>query len=248
MKVFDNPPDFQKSVLKNGVRVLTEHHNSSRSTSMGLFIDLGTRDEPSHLVGMAHFVEHILFKGTKTRSAYELAKALESVGGEINAFTGRESTCFHSSTLREDVGLSMEILSDLITNSQFTEGDFQKEREVVLHEMDMSMEQLDEYIFDLYFERVFKGHSLARPILGTKETLVQLTPESVIDFYQSRYGGSHLIVSVAGHVNHAEVVAEMASRLRSDSPSPTHWQSRERPKVRPFREFYPLALRSMCIC
>ena len=187
---------------------------------MGLFIDLGSRDEPPNLMGMAHFVEHILFKGTKTRSAYDIVKTLEAVGGEINAFTGREHTCFHTSTLREDLNLSVDILSDIISNSQFTEEDFLKERDVILQEIDMSIDELDEYIFDLYFERAFKGHNLSHPILGTPSSLMALTPENVNDFYQSRYGGPNLIISLSGHVNHEEVLNDIQTRLTS--PHPPH--------------------------
>ena len=236
MKAFDNPPEFKKSVLENGVRVLTEHHKYSRSTSVGIFIDLGTRDEPSDLVGGAHFVEHILFKGTKSRSAYDIVKTLESVGGEINAFTGREHTCFHASTLREDMGLSIDILSDILAHAQFTSDDFDKEREVILHEINMSFGQLDEYIFDLYFEQVFRKHHLSRPILGTPDTLSLLTPESVMDFYKSRYNGQHLIVGVAGHVDHDKVVHKIQSQLGKTTSS-KNWHQRKKPSTRPFRSF-----------
>ena len=235
MKVFDNPPIFKKSVLDNGVRILTEHHKYTRATSTGIYIDLGTRDEPPDLVGVAHFVEHILFKGTKLRSAYEIVKTLEAVGGEINAFTSRENTGFHASTLREDVGLSLDVLSDLVANAQFTKEDFEKERYVILQEMDMSADQLDEHIFDLYFEQAFKGHNLARPILGTRETLAGFTPDLVVDFYRNRYCGQNLIVSVAGHVDHDEVVREVQSRLTPHSLK--NWHKRTKPQVLPFRDF-----------
>ncbi len=235
MDVFDHPPQFRKSVLENGIRVLTEHHPYARSTSACIYIDLGTRDEPSPMTGVAHFVEHILFKGTKSRSAYDIVKTLEAVGGEINAFTGREHTCFHTSTLREDVGLGMDVLSDMIAHSQFTEEDFGKEVEVVLHEMDMSVDQLDEYIFDLYFERVFREHPLSRPILGTPKTLSHLTPKSVVEFYKPRYCGKNLIVSVAGHVDHNQIVEDIQSRLTQASPG--DWHERKPPQVLAFRNF-----------
>ena len=243
MKAFDHPPEFKKSTLSHGVRLLTEHHKYSRSTSMGMFIDLGTRDEPEGLIGIAHFVEHILFKGTKTRNAYDIVKALEAVGGEINAFTSRENTCFHTSTLREDLGLSIDILSDIISNSQFTEDDFRKEREVVLQEIDMSVDQLDEYIFDLYFQKAFQGNNLSHPILGTPESLQALTPENVRHFYRSRYGGPNLIISVAGHVSHQEVLEDIQKRLPHTPPHTSHPFEREatshrlRPEFHAFKEF-----------
>ena len=202
-----------------------------------MLVNLGTRDEPEGLMGIAHFVEHILFKGTKTRSAYDIVKTLESVGGEINAFTGRENTCFHTSTLREDLNLSIDILSDLISNSQFSNDDFIKEREVVLQEIDMSIDQLDEYIFDLYFERAFKGHKLSHPILGSPETLMALTPEQVTKFYKNQYGGPNLVISLAGHVNHEEVLESLKDKLPLSTEIHPISSLREQPKNLTFRDF-----------
>ena len=204
---------------------------------MGILVNLGTRDEPEGLMGMAHFVEHILFKGTKTRSAYDIVRTLEAVGGEINAFTGRENTCFHTSTLREDLDLSIDILSDLISNSKFSHDDFIKEREVVLQEIDMSMDQLDEYIFDLYFERAFEGHKLSHPILGSPETLMALTPEQVTKFYKNQYGGPNLVISLAGHVNHEKVLESLKDKLPLSTQIHPISSLREQPKNLPFRDF-----------
>jgi len=236
---FDVPPRYQKTVLDNGVRVVTEHHQNTRTTSVGFFIDLGSRDEPNHLKGAAHFIEHLVFKGTKKRSAYDIVSELEAVGGEVNAYTSREHTCFHSATLREDQSLSVDVLSDLISQAQFKKEEFIKEREVILQEIDMSADNLEEYIFDIYFEKVFAGHNLGTPILGTEQTLMDINRDDLYDFYKKRYGGEHLIISVAGDVDHDLIVSEVSKALvynKSDAVSSINVDDRKCPEINSFLE------------
>lgn len=211
MKAFEYEPIYKKTILENGVRVLTEHHPMSRSVCAGIFVDLGTRDEPENMVGAAHYIEHMVFKGTETRDAYEISKSLEAVGGDLNAYTTREQTCFHATSLKEHLPLSLDVLSDLMCNAQFDANDFKKEREVITQEINMSFDQHDDYIFDLAFENSFKGHELGRSILGTPKSLSQISRKKLMDFYHKRYQGENMIVCVAGHVSHDEVVS-MISR------------------------------------
>jgi predicted Zn-dependent peptidase len=235
LKAFEYEPTYKKSVLDNGVRVLTEHHPFSRSVSAGIFVDLGTRDEPDDMIGAAHFIEHMVFKGTETRDAYEISRTLEAVGGELNAYTSREQTCFHASGLREHLPLSLDVLSDLMSNAQFEVNDFKKEREVIIQELNMSADQHDDYIFDLAFEYSFKGHELGRSILGTAKTLEHITRKKLLDFYNRRYQGKNMIVCVAGHVNHDEVVDIMGRTLnlrRRQFQAPP----RKKPTFRPFQK------------
>ncbi len=232
-KAFDFPPDYKKTVLSNGVRVITEHHKNTRTTCAGFFVDLGSRDEPSHLKGSAHFIEHLVFKGTKKRSAYDIVSALEAVGGDVNAYTSREHTCFHSATLREDQNLSVDVLSDLISQALFKKEEFLKEREVIQQEIDMSADNIEEYIFDIYFERAFEGHNLGFPILGTEKTLNSIKHEDLFSFYKERYGGKHLIVSVAGDVDHEQVVAEVEKALDFSDFKGVE-PKRTTPEVKPF--------------
>jgi predicted Zn-dependent peptidase len=213
LKAFEYEPIYKKTTLDNGVRVLTEHHMSSRSVCAGIFVDLGTRDEPEDMVGAAHYVEHMVFKGTETRDAYEIAKSLEAVGGDLNAYTTREQTCFHATSLKEHLPLSLDVLSDLMVNAQFDVNDFRKEREVIIQEINMSADQHDDYVFDLAFELSFKGHELGRSILGTQKTLGSMTRKKLFDFYNRRYQGANMIVCVAGHVEHDEVVDIMKRTL-----------------------------------
>jgi len=227
-------PEFRKTVLPNGVRVVTEHHPFSRATSAAVYVDLGTRDEPQGLNGAAHFVEHLVFKGTKKRSAFEIAKSLEAVGGELNAYTSRENTCFHAVSLREHLPLSLEVLVDLATQATFAPSEFTKEREVIEQEIDMSADLLEEYIFDLYFEKAYAGHSLGLPILGTSQTLKGITRDKLFDFYEGHYGGSNLVVSVAGDVDHQRVL-DMVEKSLSPTRARYPRQPRQAPKVGPFR-------------
>ena len=234
MKAFEYEPIYKKTTLSNGVRILTEHHPSSRAVCAGIFVDLGTRDEPADMVGAAHFIEHMVFKGTETRDAYEIAKSLEAVGGDLNAYTTREQTCFHATSLKENLALSLDVLCDLVCNAEFDLNDLKKERDVILQEINMSTDDNDDYIFDLAFELAFKGHELSRSILGTPKTLQSITRKKLFDFYNRRYHGENLIVSVVGHVSHDEVV-DVISRSLSLRRRPVPRVSRKRPQVKPFR-------------
>jgi predicted Zn-dependent peptidase len=233
LKAFEYEPIFKKSVLSNGVRILTEHHPSSRAVCAGVFVDLGTRDEPDDMIGAAHFIEHMVFKGTETRDAYEISKSLEAVGGDLNAYTTREQTCFHATSLKEDLNLSLDLLSDLMSNALFEVNDFKKERDVILQEISMASDEHDDYIFDLAFESAFKGHELGRSILGTPKTLNLITRKKLFDFYNRRYLGPNMIVCVAGHVSHEEVV-ETLSRTLNLRRRPQVVAARRRPQVKQF--------------
>jgi predicted Zn-dependent peptidase len=236
VKAFDYHPVFNRTTLTNGVRVVTEHHPFTRSVAAGIYVNLGTRDEPDILNGAAHFIEHLVFKGTRKRSAFEIAKSLEEVGGDLNAYTSREYTCFHATSLREHLPLAMDVLVDLISRAQFSVSDFDTERDVVQHEIDMSADDLEEYIFDLYFENAYEGHQLGRPILGTPASLRSMDRRQVHDYYRSRYRGSNLIVSVAGNVDHEEVVKSVEKALghqRGRVPKSV----RRKPKIKGFRKF-----------
>lgn len=236
VKAFDYHPVFNRTTLSNGVRVLTEHHPFTRSVSAGIYVDLGTRDEPKHLNGAAHFIEHLVFKGTRRRSAFEIAKSLEEVGGDLNAYTSREYTCFHAASLREHLGLSLDVLVDLISRAQFSKADFDLERDVVQHEIDMSADDLEEYIFDLYFEKAFAGHALGLPILGTPSSLKGMKLAEVKKYYESKYRGSNLIVSVAGNVEHDEVVKAVEKAL-GHQKGRVPKNNRRKPRLKGFKKF-----------
>ncbi|MEO0335019.1 MAG: pitrilysin family protein, partial [Pseudomonadota bacterium] len=186
----------------------------SRATTIGIFVPFGTRDEDPAMIGSSHFVEHMVFKGTKKRSAFDIVASLEAVGGDLNAYTSREYVCFHATTLSEDFDLALDVLSDVMLSANFSEEEFEKERQVILSEIDMSADNLEEFIFDLYFERAFDQHPLSRPILGTPDSLAAIAPEQLKAFYQNQFSGAPMIVSIAGNVDHDKAVKQIEDALK----------------------------------
>jgi predicted Zn-dependent peptidase len=236
LKAYSYKPIYQKTVLDNGVRVVTESHPFTRAVSVGIFVDVGTRDENPKKAGMTHFLEHLVFKGTRKRNALELAKVLEAVGGDLNAYTSREYTCFHATSLKEHLSLSLDVVTDLVTSASLANDDFLKEREVILQEIDMSKDTLDEYILDVYLEKAFEGHPLATSILGTPETLGALKRSDVVEHYRSGFRGPRIVVSVAGPMEHDQVLKYVAKSL-GKLEKRTKAFPRKAPRVKHVQEF-----------
>ena len=209
---------FKKTVLPNGVRVVSEQHDFSKSVSLGVWVLTGTRDESPDQVGLSHFVEHLVFKGTKKRNAYQIAKSLESLGGDLNAYTTREYTNYHCLVLKEDWKTGLEVLSDLVCNMQISKKDFELEKNVILQEIAMSDDTPEDIIYDYLFEESYKNHPLGRQILGQSQTIQKMTQKKVFDFYRKFYQGGNLIVSAAGPVNHDELVIEAQKLFRTRKP------------------------------
>ncbi len=216
--------------------MVTERHPFNRATACGLFVNLGTRDEVPGLEGAAHFIEHLVFKGTKTRSAFDIAKSLEEVGGDLNAFTSREHTCFHATTLKEHLPLAIDVLVDLVSNATFDSADVKKEKQVILQEIDMSAEDLEDYIFDTYFQCAFKKHPLSKAILGTRKSIEDMDRARVFQYYKDHYQGSNLILSVAGDVEHHKVVEVVEKSLGKKKLKAPNVKTNT-PKLGSFRHF-----------
>lgn len=197
---------FKKTTLKNGIRVVTENQPHSRAVSVGVWICSGTRSEPAGKTGLSHFVEHLVFKGTKTKSALQIAKSLEVLGGDLNAYTTREYTCYHAMVLKEHWHKAVEVLSDLVSNMAIKPTDFELEKSVILQEIAMSDDSLEELIYDIYLDRTLPKHPLGRPILGTAETVSGMTLKDIRQFYKQHYGANRIIVSAAGALDHDEFV------------------------------------------
>lgn len=204
---------FSKSTLKNGIRVVSETHNNTLAVSIGIWVMAGTRDENKDQAGISHFLEHLTFKGTRKRSAYQLAKALEEVGGELNAFTTREYTCYHALVLQDHWKRAVEVLSDLVSNMDLKEPHFQLEKSVVLQELSSSFESHEDHINDEFLTRAYKNHPLGRPILGTENSLIKFTRKDIVDYYNKRYVGKQILVSCAGSVEHEDLVQEVQKYL-----------------------------------
>jgi predicted Zn-dependent peptidase len=234
--VYNYVPIFKKSALANGVRVVTESHPYARGVAVGIFVDFGSRDETSKNAGITHFVEHLVFKGTKNLSAFEIAKSMEAVGGDLNAYTTRETTCFHATCLKEHFPLALSVLSDLIAGARVSPRDFDRERRVIQQEIDMSKESPEEYGGDLFFEKVFGDHPLGAPIVGTSESLDLMRRRDVLSFYRGHYTGQRLVVSVAGPIDHEDVVEQVERAFRGIKRGRKSSQ-RTRPRYRSFVHF-----------
>ncbi|CAA9382787.1 MAG: FIG007959: peptidase, M16 family [uncultured Nocardioides sp.] len=196
----------RRTVLPGGLRVVTEHMAGSRSASIGVWVDVGSRDETPALHGCSHFLEHLLFKGTAERSALDISVALDTVGGEFNAFTAKEYTVFHARVLDEDLPTAVDVIGDMVTASTITEADVEAEREVILDEIAMHDDDPDDVVHNLFALQAWGDTPLGRPIAGTEESITAMTRAQVWRFYKRHYRPDNMVVAVAGNVDHAEVV------------------------------------------
>lgn len=207
--------DTQLTVLPNGFRVISERLPGVRSAAVGVWVDVGTRHEPAPLNGVAHLLEHMVFKGTTTRSAKEIACAIEAVGGSLNAWTSREHTAFHARVLAEDVPLAVELISDILTNPLFDERELVKECEVVVQEIGQVEDTPDDLVFDLFQEQAYPDQPLGRSILGTVDTIRAMRREALVEFMATHYAPERMVLAAAGAIDHAQLV-ELAQRWFQD--------------------------------
>ncbi len=199
--------DFiRKTTLDNGLRIVTEHIESVKSISVGIWVKTGSRNETEKQGGVTHFLEHMLFKGTDSRTAFDIAQSMESVGGYLNAFTSSEYTCYYARCVEDQLDRALDVLSDMVLHPLFPEEEVEKEKKVVIEEMKMYRDSPDDYLFEEFSSKMFEGHALGRPILGTEETVSAFTREDLYKYMADRYKPSNLLISVAGHVNHDKVV------------------------------------------
>lgn len=204
---------YQKTVLKNGIRVVSENIPSLRSFSIGIWITTGSRHEDSEENGISHFIEHLVFKGTKSRTAHDIAKEIDSVGGILNGFTEREYTCFHAKVLDQHWSLAIELLSDIFLNSIFDLNEIARERNVVLQEIKMVEDTPDDYIHDLFNQVFWKGYSLGYPIVGKKERVSSFDRETICRYFDDHYRSNHLVISVAGSFDHGELIQRIEDKF-----------------------------------
>jgi len=197
---------IRRTVLPAGLRVITEAMPGVRSATIGVWVGVGSRDEVATLSGASHFLEHLLFKGTSTRSAMDLSVEMDKVGGEFNAFTAKEYTCFHARVLDQDLRLAVDVLGDMITSSRITAADVEAEREVILDEIAMHDDDPDDVVHNLYAEKAWVNSALGRPIAGSRESVRALTRAQITRYYRARYRPENMVVAAAGNVDHATVV------------------------------------------
>jgi predicted Zn-dependent peptidase len=207
----------RRTVLPSGLRIVTEEVPSVRSAAIGIWVNVGSRDETPAVAGASHFLEHLLFKGTTRRTALEISATIEAVGGEMNAFTSKEYTCFYARVIDTDLPMAIDVVSDLITSSIVSALDVDAERKVVLEEIAMRDDDPSDLVHDLYAETYYGDTQLGRPILGTIKSISDMTRSSVFNYYKKKYLPQDLVVAVAGNIKHKRVVAMVEEALSRDN-------------------------------
>ncbi|PGH46632.1 Predicted Zn-dependent peptidase [Micromonospora sediminicola] len=210
----------RRTVLPSGLRVLTEAIPAMRSVSFGIWVAVGSRDETGPQAGAAHFLEHLLFKGTRKRTALEISSEIEAVGGETNAFTTKEYTCYYARVLDEDLPLAIDVMCDAVADSVLAEPDVETERGVILEEIAMHDDEPGDEVHDLFARAIYGDHPLGRLISGTEETVTPMTRRQIQGFYRKRYVPPQIVIAAAGNLDHAAVVKLVRQALR-DTPLDT---------------------------
>src|SRR5215472_7380019 len=197
----------RRTVLPGGLRVVTEFLPSVRSVALGIWVGVGSRDEDQSHAGATHYLEHLLFKGTRKRTALEISAEMDAVGGEMNAFTAKEYTCYYARVLDADLPLAIDVLSDMVTSSLIEPKDVDAERNVVLEEIAMNEDDPSDSVHEAFTTKLFGDTPLGRPILGTVDSINAITREQIFEHYRARYTPPHLVVSAAGNLDHDSLVA-----------------------------------------
>jgi len=204
----------RRSVLPSGVRILSERVPGARSATIGYWVAVGSRDETPDTYGSTHFLEHLLFKGTTTRSALDIAVSFDAVGGEHNAMTAKEYTCYYAKIQDRDLPMAIEVISDMLTSSLLDRDEFETERGVILEELAMADDDPGDVTSERFFEAVLGDHALGRPIGGSPETIQAVSRDAVWEHYRANYRAQDLVITVAGAVDHDELVAGVTAALR----------------------------------
>jgi predicted Zn-dependent peptidase len=210
--------NIRRQKLPNGLTIITEQMQHIRSASIGIWLQTGSRDEEAEWNGISHFIEHMVFKGTKHRTAEEIARQVDSIGGNMDAFTAKECICFNVKVLDEHVPTALDILSDLVLNPVFDSGDIARERGVIMEEIKMDEDNPDYLVHEIFTQNFWKDHPLGKPILGTKETVKRFDREPVLDAYNHRFAPGNIIVSAAGNLDHDQFVNLVTKQFEHMKP------------------------------
>jgi predicted Zn-dependent peptidase len=224
--------NIRRQVLPHGLTVITEQMEHIRSASIGIWLETGSRDETPQANGISHFIEHMVFKGTKHRTAEEIARQVDSIGGNMDAFTSKECICFNVKVLDENVPIALEILTDLVLHPTFTTEDIARERGVILEEIKMDEDNPDYLVHEIFTQNFWKDHPLGKPILGTKETVKRFERDAVLETYTHRFAPGNIIVAAAGHLNHDEFVDLVVKHFEHLKPAQNGFHSAT-PKIVP---------------
>lgn len=201
--------------LDNGIKVIMERIEYVDSVTIGILIDNGSVNEDIELNGVSHFIEHMLFKGTKKRTPKEIAETIDDIGGQINAFTGKEQTCYYAKVLNNHLSIAIDVLADMLNDSLFLKEDIEKEKNVIIEEINMYEDSPDDLVFELLNEIMFKGTSLEFPILGTEKSIAGLNRENILDYFQRNYNADDIVISIAGKFDPEFVMTTLNTHLGS---------------------------------
>lgn len=242
---------YRKTILPNGLRIVSEEISTVRSVSIGVWIEVGSRDESTENNGISHFIEHMLFKGTATRSSLEISRSIESVGGYLNAFTSKEQTCYYVRVLDEFAELGIDVLSDIIQNSTFPAKEQEKERSVIIEELKQAEDDPDDIIHDYFEKAVFGSHPMGYPIVGVEKNLRSFQREDLIKFHQRNYIPSKMVIASAGNMNHKKLV-ELAQkyfskRNTSRKPGSSYRSKPKREKTKNIEVSKPIQQAHICL-
>lgn len=197
------------SQLENGIRLVSHEMPWVESVSFGVWIEIGARHEPENLNGISHFLEHMAFKGTKKRTALDLAEEIENVGGLINAYTSRENTAYYVKVLKEDLDLGIDVISDILQNSTMDEQEIERERTVILQEISQANDTPDDIVFDIFQQTAFPDQAIGRPVLGDVQRVKSISRDDILTYMKDNYATSRLVVSAAGNLNHDDLVQKI---------------------------------------
>jgi predicted Zn-dependent peptidase len=208
-----NQRNLRRTVLPNGLIVLTERMEHLRSVAMGVWIKSGSRCEAADINGISHFVEHMVFKGTRSRSALNIAREMDSIGGNLDAFTGKETICFNVKSLADHVPIALDVLADLVLNPVFASTEIERERGVILEEIKIDEDNPDVLVHELFTQNFWKDHPLGKPILGTTKTVGRLDQQKLIDYHTGSFRGGNMVFSAAGDLEHDQFVQAVTEKF-----------------------------------
>ena len=210
--------EIQRTTLPNGVRIVTESMRHVRSVAVGIWISSGSRREPPQQNGICHFIEHMLFKGTTTRSAEQIAQSVDSIGGNLDAFTAKEMVSFNTKVLDDHLPLAFDVLSDLVLHPVFRPADIEKEKGVILEELKMDQDNPEYLVHEIFTGNFWRGHPLGKPILGTKDTVRQFSRGTIQEYYRTQYVPANMFITAAGHLSHERLVELARERFEALPP------------------------------
>jgi predicted Zn-dependent peptidase len=217
--------NLRRTVLPNGLIVLTERMEHLRSVAMGVWIKSGSRCEAPEINGISHFVEHMLFKGTRSRTSLNIAREMDSIGGNLDAFTGKETICFNVKSLADHVPIALDVLADLVLNPTFASNEIERERGVILEEIKIDEDNPDVLVHELFTQNFWKDHPLGKPILGTNQTVGRLDQQKLFEYHTGRFRGGNMVFSAAGDLEHDQFVEAVTQKFAPLLPGEPVYES-----------------------